>query len=110
MKLITSLVRPERLDVVTRGLSSLNVCAVRVMEVRDHSPQKHQTAVWMGREYDVGSSLKMEIQVVVYDDDVDRVVDLIIDRARTGTPGDGHVRVMSIDHGYDIRTGRPDVS
>jgi nitrogen regulatory protein P-II 1 len=110
MKLISSLVRPDRVDGIKEGLRRVNVFAITVAEVRDHAPQEHETAVWRGREYDIGSSHKMEIHVVVHDDDVDEVIDAIMRAARTGKVGDGHVSVMSIDHRYDIRTGQRDVS
>jgi len=110
MKLISSLVRPECLDTVKKQLNSLNVAGLTVAEARDHSPQRHETAVWMGREYSVGSSLKVEIRVVVHDDDVDDVIGVILRSARTGRAGDGHVCVMSVEHRYNICTGQRDVS
>jgi nitrogen regulatory protein P-II 1 len=51
----------------------------------------------------------VEIEMVVHDDDVDRVVDAIIRAARTGTPGDGHVSVIAVDHRYAIHTGHRDI-
>jgi nitrogen regulatory protein PII len=51
MKLISSLVRPDRLDAVKKGLGSMNVVALSVVEVRDLSPQRHETVVWKGPEY-----------------------------------------------------------
>ncbi len=110
MKLISSLVRPERLDAIKKGLGSINVVALTVAEARDHSPQRHETTVWMGRECHVGSSLKVEIRMVVHDNDVDDVIDVIMRLARTGTAGDGHVCVMSVEHRYNICTGQREVS
>ena len=81
-----------------------------MVEAKDHSPQNHAIAVWKGREYSLGASLKMEILVVVHDDDVDRAIDLIISGARTGLAGDGYVCVVPVEHRYDIRTGLREVS
>jgi len=110
MKLISSLVRPDRLEAVKKGLGTINVVGLSVVEARDHSPQWHESLVWKGHEYNVGSSLKIEIRVVVHDDDVDAVIGTIMRFARTGTLGDGHVCVMSVEHRYDICTGQRDVS
>jgi nitrogen regulatory protein P-II 1 len=109
MKLITSLVRPDRLDAVKRGLQSLNICGLTMGDVKDHSPQEHETTVWRGHEYDMGFSPKVQVQVVVHDDDVDRAIALIIGCARTGKAGDGYVCVVPIEHRYDIRTGYREV-
>jgi nitrogen regulatory protein PII len=104
------LVRPDKVDAVTAALGKVNVVAFAVAEARDHSPQKHETLVWMGHVRSVGSSLKMEIRLVVHDDDVDDVIGAIMRSARTGTMGDGHVCVTSIEHRYNICTGQRDVS
>jgi nitrogen regulatory protein PII len=45
----------------------------------------------------VGSSLKMEIRSIVHDGDVDEVISAIMRSARTGTVGDGHVCVTSVE-------------
>ena len=109
MKLISSLVRAARLDAVKQALSGINVVALSVVEARDYAPQRHATTAWMGHLYALESSLKMEVQVVVHDDDVDEVVDLVMRAARTGTTGDGHICVMPVEHRYSISTGRREV-
>jgi len=110
MKLVSGLVRPDKVEAVKAALGKMNVSGLTVTEARDFSPQKHETTVWRGHEYSIGCSVKMELSAVVHDDDVDQVVSVIIRTARTGTAGDGHVRVMSVDHRYDICTGQRDVS
>jgi nitrogen regulatory protein PII len=109
MKLVSSVVRPERLDAVTQGLREANVQAIRVAEVRDLSPEGLRQIAWMGHEHHV-PSVMMEVQVVVFDEDVDQVVRLILKCARTRSPGDGHVCVMPVDYRFDIHTGSRDVS
>jgi nitrogen regulatory protein P-II 1 len=110
MKLISGLVRPEKIDEVKVGLGRINVVAITVAGVHDHAPQKHETTIWRGHEYRLEASHKVEVRFVVHDDDVDQAVGVIMRIARTGTAGDGHVCVMSIDHRYDICTGVRDVS
>ena len=70
MKLITSMVRPERVDAIKGELRTLDVQAISVAQVQDHSPQNHGTMVWRAHEYTRPSSLKMEIRIVVDDDQV----------------------------------------
>jgi nitrogen regulatory protein P-II 1 len=109
MKLISSLVRAARLGAVKQALSGINIVALSVVEARDYAPQRHATTAWMGHLCVLESSLKMEIQVVVHDDDVDDVVDLVMRAARTGATGDGHICVMPVEHRYSIATGRREV-
>jgi nitrogen regulatory protein P-II 1 len=110
MKLISSLVRPEKVDEIKVALGGINVLALSVVQAHDYAPQNHGTTVWRAREYHLTFSLKMEMRVVVHDDDVDGVIGAIIRAARTGLAGDGHVCVMPVDHRYDILTGQREVS
>jgi nitrogen regulatory protein P-II 1 len=110
MKLICSLLRPDKLEPVKRALTNMRVCALSVSEVHDHAPQQHETTVWRGHEYSLGFSPKLQMEVVVHDDDVDDVVGVIIKTARTGHEGDGYVLVMPVEHRYNIRDGHRDVS
>jgi nitrogen regulatory protein P-II 1 len=110
MKLIRSLVRPCKLDDVKRALGAVDVYALNVAETHDHSPQKHESAVWRGHEYSLGFSTKVQIDVVVHDEDVDEVVAAILKNARSGKEGDGHILVLPVDHRYNIRDGVRDVS
>ena len=110
MKLVSSIVRPGKLDCVKEALSHVRVYGLTVSEVRDHSPQRHETTVWLGHRYSLRSSMKVAIEVVVHDDDVDAVVSAIIRTARTGEAGDGFVSVLPVDHRYNVCNGERDVS
>jgi nitrogen regulatory protein P-II 1 len=110
MKLISSVIRPEKIEAVREALRKVNVCGLTVSDARDHTPQRQETTVWHGREYSVGFSLKAEMKVTVHDDDVDEVVKVIIKTAQTGQIGDGSVSVIPVEHRYEIRSGERRVS
>jgi nitrogen regulatory protein PII len=110
VKLISGMIRPERVDAIKQELGCLDVGAISVIQVQDHAPQDHGTMVWRAHAYTPPSSLKMEVRVVVDDDDVDRVVQAFLRVGRTGLRGDGHVCVMPVEHRYDIATGRREAS
>ena len=105
MKLIKSIVRPNRIDEVKSALERLNVPGVTVTEVRGHGKQKGHPAVYRGREYSVSLLPKMELEVVVSDDIAEDAVKAIIAAARTGEIGDGRVFVLPVAESYRIRTG-----
>ena len=62
MKLISSVVRPDRLEAVKQALGTINVVALTVVEARDFAPQRHATTAWMGHLYTHESSTKMEVR------------------------------------------------
>jgi nitrogen regulatory protein PII len=105
MKLIKSIVRPNKVDDVRAALEKLNLGGMTVTEVRGHGRQKGHTAIYRGKEYDVTLLPKVEIEVVVGDDVVDEVIQAIIRAARTGEIGDGRVFVLPVEQSYNIRTG-----
>ena len=99
MKLIKSIVRPNKVDDVRDALDKLNIPGMTVTEVRGHGRQKGHTAIYRGKEYNVSLLPKVEIEVVVSDQVVDEVITAIIKAARTGEIGDGRVFVLPVDHG-----------
>jgi nitrogen regulatory protein P-II 1 len=110
MKLILMMVREDKVEQVRNALSQLNIRGVAVCRVQDFSPQQRPEGVWRGRVYTLDSTVKMEIQCVVHDDDADQAVRAILCAARTGCVGDGHVMVVPIEHRYNIHNGERDVS
>ena len=109
MKLIKSIVRPNKVDDVREVLEKMNVPGMAVTEVRGHGRQKGHTAIYRGKEYNVTLLPKVEIEVVVQDQIADEVIAAIIKAARTGEIGDGRVFVVPVEHSYNIRTGERDV-
>ena len=68
MKLVKSIVRPNKVDDVRAALEKLNLGGMTVTEVRGHGRQKGHTAIYRGKEYDVTLLPKVSIEVVVRDD------------------------------------------
>jgi nitrogen regulatory protein P-II 2 len=108
MKLIKSVVRPNKVDDVREALEKLNVPGMTVTEVRGHGRQKGHTAIYRGKEYNVSLLPKIEIEIVVPDAVADAVIQAIIAAARTGEIGDGRVFVLPAEQSYNIRTGEKD--
>jgi nitrogen regulatory protein PII len=108
MKLIKSIVRPNKVDDVKDALEKLGISGMTVTEVRGHGKQKGHTAIYRGKEYNVSLLPKMQIEVVVADSIVDDAIKAIVQAARTGEIGDGRVFVLPVEHTYRIRTGERD--
>ena len=76
-----------------------------VSEVKGFGRQRGHTELYRGAEYVVDFLPKAKIEVAVSDDIVDRVVEAVIDAAKTGKVGDGKIFVTSIEQVWRIRTG-----
>ena len=108
MKLIKSIVRPNKVDEVKDALEKIGISGMTVTEVRGHGKQKGHTAIYRGKEYNVSLLPKMQIEVVVADSVAEDVIKAIITAAKTGEIGDGRVFVLPVEQTYRIRTGERD--
>jgi nitrogen regulatory protein PII len=108
MKLIKSIVRPNKVDEVKDALEKLGISGMTVTEVRGHGKQKGHTAIYRGKEYNVSLLPKMQIEVVVAESVVEDVIKAVVQAARTGEIGDGRVFVLPVEQTYRIRTGERD--
>src|SRR3954464_3387023 len=109
MKLIKAIIRPNKLEEVKDALTKLSIAGMTVTEVRGHGRQKGHKAVYRGTEYSVTLLPKVMLDIVIADERVDEVLKKIVATARTGEIGDGRVFVLSVDDGYNVRTGERDV-
>jgi nitrogen regulatory protein PII len=105
MQLITSIIRPDKVDDVKDSLNRLGVSGLTVTEVRGHGQQKGHSAIYRGKEYNITLLPKMAVEIVVPDEIADAVVQAIILAARTGQIGDGRIFITPVTRSYKIRTG-----
>ena len=73
-------------------------------EVRGFGRQKGHSEIYRGSEYTVDFLPKVKFEIVVDDDVAQRVVEAILQSARTGKIGDGKVFVTEIEEAIRIRT------
>ncbi len=105
MKKIEAIIKPFKLDEVKEALSELGVKGMTVNDVKGFGCQKGHKEIYRGAEYVVDFVPKVKIEIVVDDEIVSKVIETIIDSAKTGKIGDGKIFVTTIDEVIRIRTG-----
>jgi nitrogen regulatory protein P-II 1 len=105
MKLITAIVKPFKLDDVKNALELIGIAGLTVSEVQGFGRQRGHTEVYRGAEYQVDFVPKVRIEVVVDDESAEKVIDAIVEAARTGKIGDGKVWTTQVDTVVRVRTG-----
>ena len=108
MKLVSAIIKPFKLDDVREAISEIGVEGLTVSEVKGFGRQKGHTELYRGAEYQVDFLPKVELEVAVNDDVVERLVDAITKAAYTGKIGDGKIFVYDLQHAVRIRTGELD--
>jgi nitrogen regulatory protein P-II 1 len=108
VKKVEAVIKPFKLDEVKEALHDVGVSGITVTEAKGFGRQKGHTELYRGAEYVVDFLPKVKLEVVVDDDQVDRVVEAITNSARTGRIGDGKIFVSPIEMAVRIRTGERD--
>ena len=105
MKLITSVIKPFKLEDVRQALAEAGVQGMTVTEVKGFGRQKGHTELYRGAEYSVDFVPKTKIEAAVPDELLDAAVEAIVGSASTGSIGDGKVFVSELIQATRIRTG-----
>lgn len=105
MKKIEAIIRPESLSIVKNALDELGYPGMTITDVKGHGKQKGKEQVWRGREYKVEFLPKLKLEIVVLDEDVDKIISAIMLEARTGNIGDGKIFIYPVEDAIRIRTG-----
>ena len=104
MKMIKVIIRPEKETQVIQALEQAGIVALTKWDVLGRGRQKGIR---------VGAAVYEELSkhclmLVVEDADVPKVVEAILQSAKTGYPGDGRVFISDVKASYTIRTGKTD--
>jgi nitrogen regulatory protein P-II 1 len=108
MKLVTAIIKPFKLEEVKIALENLGIQGLTVSEVSGFGRQRGHTEVYRGAEYTVDLVPKVKVEVLVDAADAVKVVDAVVEAARTGKIGDGKVWVTDVDSVVRVRTGERD--
>jgi nitrogen regulatory protein PII len=103
--LVTAIIKPFKLEEVKEALRGAGILGMTVAEVQGYGRQGGKSETWRGSEYTIDFVPKVEVRVLVDTADVDKVIELISNTARTGKIGDGKVWAVEIDRITRIRTG-----
>ncbi|MFV1980445.1 MAG: P-II family nitrogen regulator [Rhodothermia bacterium] len=108
MKLITAIVRPEKLSDVLTALYRIEVKGLTVTRVQGHGGEMERVETYRGTTVQMSLNEKMKIEIGVSEPYVEPTVEAILDAARTGDVGDGKIFVVPVEKIYRIRTGEQD--
>lgn len=110
MKQLTAIIQPFRLDEVRDALYDIGIKGMTISEVKGFGRQKGHTELYRGAEYTIDFLPKIQIDIVLADEDVDPAIDAICAVAKSGKIGDGKIFVKPVDRIIRIRTGETDES
>ena len=109
MKLILAVIQPTKLDAVQQALKRIGVTRLSVCDATGFARQRGQTETYRGAEYETNLLRKVQLEIAVNDDFVDRTVECLEQVARTGaegTIGDGKIFVLPMEQAIQVSDGQ----
>ena len=110
MKKIEAIIRVEKFEEVKDALKELGYPGMTKVPVEGHGQQKGLKQQFRGTTFEVEFPPKIKLEIVVIDEDVEKIVDAVIAKARTGEVGDGKIFVQPVESVIRVRTGERDGS
>ena len=100
MKLVIAVIQPTKLNAVKDALARCGVERMTVCDAQGYGRQRGQRQMYRGREYKIDMLRKVELEIVVNDDFLERTIVVISSVSRTGPEGsigDGKIFVLPVD-------------
>ena len=105
MKKIEAIVRPEKLGEIKTALATAGFIGLTTYEVKGRGQQKGIVLSYRTSGYRVDLLPKTKLELIVEDQDVEKVVEIICDIGKTGNMGDGKIFIMPVEEVIRVRTG-----
>jgi nitrogen regulatory protein P-II 1 len=109
MKKVEAIIKPFKLSLVKEALHEAGISGMTVSDVKGFGRQRGSTGgIDNPGEYDDEFLVKMKLEVIVEDEDAEKVSEAIKKAAYSGKIGDGKIFIYNIDQVIRIRTGEKD--
>lgn len=109
MKLITAIIRPEKLEDVKSALFEAEVTGMTILRVAGHGGEKIALETYRGAPMVYEFHEKIQLDIAVSEPFVAITIQAILESARTGEVGDGKIFVRPLEQVIRIRTGEHDI-
>jgi len=105
LKKIEAIIREDKINDVKDALRNLGIVGMNTFEIRGHGRQGGIELSGRSGTFQVDMLPKIQVNIVLSEDNVDEVIKTILDSARTGEAGDGLIFIYPVDEVVRIRTG-----
>jgi nitrogen regulatory protein PII len=105
VKVVVAVIRPDELDDVREALNGVGIHGLTLAQVLGYGRQDERVETYRESQFVITMVPKLRLEILADESQVDKVVETVIARARTGEVGDGKVWVQSVEDVVRIRTG-----
>ena len=104
MKLITAIIRPEKLADVKAALFKVGVTGMSLTKIAGHGGEHEVLEHYRGQQVKLEFQEKIELKIAVSESFVDVTIATICNSAQTGEVGDGKIFLQPLERVVRIRT------
>jgi nitrogen regulatory protein P-II 1 len=104
LKKIEAIIREDKLNDVKEALREIGIVGLNVFEIRGHGRQGGITLVGRSGSYQVDMLVKMQLNIILSEQNLEETIETILDSASTGEAGDGLIFVYPVEEAIRIRT------
>ncbi len=104
LKKIEAIIREDKLNDVKDALREIGILGLNVFEIRGHGRQGGITLVGRSGSYQVDMLIKMQLNIILSEHNLEETIETILNSASTGETGDGLIFVYPVEEAIRIRT------
>ena len=104
LKKIEAIIREDKLNDVKEALREIGIVGLNVFEIRGHGRQGGITLVGRSGSYRVDMLVKIQLNIILSEHNLEETIEAILNSASTGETGDGLIFVYAVEEAIRIRT------
>ena len=104
LKKIEAIIREDKLNDVKEALREIGIVGLNVFEIRGHGRQGGITLVGRSGSYRVDMLVKIQLNIILSEHNLEETIEAILNSASTGETGDGLIFVFPVEEAIRIRT------
>ena len=104
LKKIEAIIREDKLNDVKEALREIGIVGLNVFEIRGHGRQGGITLVGSSGSYRVDMLVKIQLNIILSEHNLEETIEAILNSASTGETGDGLIFVFPVEEAIRIRT------
>ena len=104
LKKIEAIIREDKFNDVKEALREIGIVGLNVFEIRGHGRQGGITLVGRSGSYQVDMLVKIQLNIILSEHNLEETIETILNSASTGETGDGLIFVYAVEEAIRIRT------
>jgi nitrogen regulatory protein P-II 1 len=105
LKKIEAIIREDKVNDVREALKKIGIVGMNMIEIRGHGRQGGIKLLGRAGSYQIDMLTKIQINIILSEQNLEDTIKAILDSASTGQPGDGIIFIYPVDEVIRIRTG-----